>query len=123
VFKYHKNLEGCKLNTFLSITKPLSEINITLSLVYHLTGSVHKAEAKIQYATGKAHHFTDYVVIKGWTFRALPSQFLRPAISFSICSTMCTSRAFCRKWSALLSDFWFIFHLLKDKEMVDSQEM
>jgi hypothetical protein len=59
IFKYHKSLEGCKLNTFLSITKPLSEINITLSFIYHLTGATHKAEAKIQYATGKDHHFTN----------------------------------------------------------------
>lgn len=59
VFKYNKNLEGCKLNTFLSITKPLSEINIMLGFMYHLTGPVHKAEAKIQYATGKDNHCTD----------------------------------------------------------------
>lgn len=59
VFKFHRNLEGYKLNTFLIITKPLSEINITLSFMYHLIGPVHKAEARIQYATGKDFCFTD----------------------------------------------------------------
>jgi len=53
VFKFRRNVEGYKLNTFLAITKPLSDINITLSFLYHLVGPAYKAEARIQYATGK----------------------------------------------------------------------
>jgi len=59
VFKFHRNVEGYKLNTFLAITKPLSEINITLSFVYHLVGPAYRAEARIQYATGKDYGFTN----------------------------------------------------------------
>lgn len=58
VFKFHRIVEGYKLNTFLAITKPLSEINITLSFLYHLVGPTYKAEARIQYATGKDYGFT-----------------------------------------------------------------
>ncbi|PSN49824.1 hypothetical protein C0J52_08839 [Blattella germanica] len=53
VFKYNKTPESCKLNTYLEITKPLSDINISLSFYYVNKGSDHKAVAKVQYTTGK----------------------------------------------------------------------
>jgi hypothetical protein len=59
VFKFHRKVEGYKLNTFLALTKQISEINITLSFMYHLIGPEHKAEARIQYATGKDHGYTN----------------------------------------------------------------
>ena len=68
VFKYNKNMDGSKLNTFLQITKPLSDINITLSFLYVNKGSAYRVVGLVQYATGKTTVSSSGNIRKIWKF-------------------------------------------------------